>query len=605
MRGKDIFALYFETTKFTCLHYSYPLCFKAANLTPLLMTPTEETPKTLPRAKKQQQKSIKKSDTIPMPRLKTGESSSSSSSSTSSSSSPRGPSVIKTSVSLIDNNDEILYFKRENVNRCRPENDGFVTARSSLLLNDTSCQELVEEKEQKGQPVSPGEILREQKVVPRAPQDLDRLPVVGNSHSKVDHSQSRLAKSKKSGENNPTYREEHKLVSIVSKKSDQQRVLLEFNKEVNICGEKSLVTSSGKNLSLDITKEVLTKSEEKSFENTENVTESEEKLLENTEKVTESKEKSLNVTEKLTKSEENSLEITEQLTKSDEKSLEIAKELTESELEKSPENPSDSPQKFINSFQEESPKIKEKSLEEKSPNINDIQLLPEQQVIDEFTLKTDHTEAEVVTRKSPAFELQNNEGHSESFKGTQTASITASKLTSTEETICVEKNDEKPSKSLEITAEKLKKCEEKSLEKHQLDSTKSTEKLPQTASISASKLTSPQEIICDKNDEKNDEKITSKPLSDTNFDDHESNYSGTMNIPAPPPPPPPGFLLTTKKLEPEIKEKKVKKSAAEKALIKQLEALEDPCFVGFLKTQLNVAVKTCSSTDPQAGEQQV
>ena len=68
-------------------------------------------------------------------------------------------------------------------------------------------------------------------------------------------------------------------------------------------------------------------------------------------------------------------------------------------------------------------------------------------------------------------------------------------------------------------------------------------------------------------------------------------------IPPPPPPPPPNYLVkqqnaadsqdsdsTAKK----SKSDKPKMSAAEKALIKELESINDPTFVGFLKTQLNV-----------------
>ena len=66
-------------------------------------------------------------------------------------------------------------------------------------------------------------------------------------------------------------------------------------------------------------------------------------------------------------------------------------------------------------------------------------------------------------------------------------------------------------------------------------------------------------------------------------------------IPPPPPPPPPNYLVkqnadsqdsesTAKK----SKSDKPKMSAAEKALIKELETINDPTFASFLKTQLNV-----------------
>ena len=72
-----------------------------------------------------------------------------------------------------------------------------------------------------------------------------------------------------------------------------------------------------------------------------------------------------------------------------------------------------------------------------------------------------------------------------------------------------------------------------------------------------------------------------------------SDFTEKQIIPAPPPPPPPGYLV---KLAPDpgAHEKskqpvdKPKMSAAEKALIKELETINDPNFVGFLKSQLKV-----------------
>ena len=63
-------------------------------------------------------------------------------------------------------------------------------------------------------------------------------------------------------------------------------------------------------------------------------------------------------------------------------------------------------------------------------------------------------------------------------------------------------------------------------------------------------------------------------------------------IPAPPPPPPPGFLAPEKtssalKNEKE-KEKLPKVSPAEKALLRQLESIDDPTFKSFLSGQLKV-----------------
>ena len=62
--------------------------------------------------------------------------------------------------------------------------------------------------------------------------------------------------------------------------------------------------------------------------------------------------------------------------------------------------------------------------------------------------------------------------------------------------------------------------------------------------------------------------------------------------PAAPPPPPPGFLVpvTTAAADKPVKPVKPVKpmSACEKALITELESINDPTFVGFLKSQLKV-----------------
>ena len=70
------------------------------------------------------------------------------------------------------------------------------------------------------------------------------------------------------------------------------------------------------------------------------------------------------------------------------------------------------------------------------------------------------------------------------------------------------------------------------------------------------------------------------------------SVKATVNIPAPPPPPPPGFLVPEKPLviknEKEKPEKLPKVSPAEKALLRQLESIDDPTFKSFLKGQLKV-----------------
>ena len=67
------------------------------------------------------------------------------------------------------------------------------------------------------------------------------------------------------------------------------------------------------------------------------------------------------------------------------------------------------------------------------------------------------------------------------------------------------------------------------------------------------------------------------------------------NIPNAPPPPPPGFLmpektstLTKNPNAATMIEKPKPMSATEKALIKQLESVSDPTFVGFLNSQMKV-----------------
>ena len=85
-----------------------------------------------------------------------------------------------------------------------------------------------------------------------------------------------------------------------------------------------------------------------------------------------------------------------------------------------------------------------------------------------------------------------------------------------------------------------------------------------------------------------DEKTADKDLCANA--DSETTQKPSYYIPPAPPPPPPGYLV---KLPPDPSEKvqkpdKPKLSAAEKALIKELETINDPTFVGFLKTQLKV-----------------
>ena len=83
-------------------------------------------------------------------------------------------------------------------------------------------------------------------------------------------------------------------------------------------------------------------------------------------------------------------------------------------------------------------------------------------------------------------------------------------------------------------------------------------------------------------------------LNPQNASSQETDLSlkATVNIPAPPPPPPPGFLVPEKPLviknEKEKPEKLPKVSPAEKALLRQLESIDDPTFKSFLKGQLKV-----------------
>ena len=81
------------------------------------------------------------------------------------------------------------------------------------------------------------------------------------------------------------------------------------------------------------------------------------------------------------------------------------------------------------------------------------------------------------------------------------------------------------------------------------------------------------------------------PQNTFDLSEPEPSSSKAM-IPAPPPPPPPGFLAPEKvssglKTEKE-KEKLPKVSPAEKALLRQLESIDDPTFKSFLSGQLKV-----------------
>ena len=89
---------------------------------------------------------------------------------------------------------------------------------------------------------------------------------------------------------------------------------------------------------------------------------------------------------------------------------------------------------------------------------------------------------------------------------------------------------------------------------------------------------------CNLNNPQNTSDLFEQPSS--------SKAAAEAMIPAPPPPPPPGFLAPEKtssalKNEKE-KEKLPKVSPAEKALLRQLESIDDPTFKSFLSGQLKV-----------------
>lgn len=91
---------------------------------------------------------------------------------------------------------------------------------------------------------------------------------------------------------------------------------------------------------------------------------------------------------------------------------------------------------------------------------------------------------------------------------------------------------------------------------------------------------------CGENHQPSEKQVSEDVKIDEKTVNHESDIKAP---PAPPPPPPPGFLMPViKQVPPKEVKTKAASSGAEKALLKELESINDPTFVGFLKSQLKV-----------------
>ena len=118
--------------------------------------------------------------------------------------------------------------------------------------------------------------------------------------------------------------------------------------------------------------------------------------------------------------------------------------------------------------------------------------------------------------------------------------------------------------------------------------------LPSSTTVKETEVVTEMTEISDKkedNDAFTHDCNLNNPQNTFDLSEPEPSSSKAM-IPAPPPPPPPGFLAPEKvssglKTEKE-KEKLPKVSPAEKALLKQLESIDDPTFKSFLSGQLKV-----------------
>ena len=118
--------------------------------------------------------------------------------------------------------------------------------------------------------------------------------------------------------------------------------------------------------------------------------------------------------------------------------------------------------------------------------------------------------------------------------------------------------------------------------------------LPSSTTVKETEVVTEMTEISDKkedNDAFTHDCNLNNPQNTFDLSEPEPSSSKAM-IPAPPPPPPPGFLAPEKvssglKTEKE-KEKLPKVSPAEKALLRQLESIDDPTFKSFLSGQLKV-----------------
>ena len=119
--------------------------------------------------------------------------------------------------------------------------------------------------------------------------------------------------------------------------------------------------------------------------------------------------------------------------------------------------------------------------------------------------------------------------------------------------------------------------------------------LPSSTTVKETEVVKEMTEISDKkedNDAFTHDCNLNNPQNTFDLSEPEPSSSKAAMIPAPPPPPPPGFLAPEKvssglKTEKE-KEKLPKVSPAEKALLRQLESIDDPTFKSFLSGQLKV-----------------
>ena len=119
--------------------------------------------------------------------------------------------------------------------------------------------------------------------------------------------------------------------------------------------------------------------------------------------------------------------------------------------------------------------------------------------------------------------------------------------------------------------------------------------LPSSTTVKETEVVTEMTEISDKkedNDAFTHDCNLNNPQNTFDLSEPEPSSSTAAMIPAPPPPPPPGFLAPEKvssglKTEKE-KEKLPKVSPAEKALLRQLESIDDPTFKSFLSGQLKV-----------------